>query len=1020
MSVRIRSRHADLGGGSTTRFNEDAPRPPVPGMEGDTTTTTTTTTATTNVPSPSPLSKYNRSMYSPHSFYPTKTNGNSVTGVSNGDSFRGGGGGGGLSDGSLSVSVAATPRRSDLDLGYEPEGSASPTPPYLRWAESLHSLLDDEDGIQLFRAFLCQEDCGDLLDFWFACSGFRKLPGGTAVGGSLSGSGTGSTSSAAGSSVSGTTGSSSSTDSGVRSSSSDGGSGKRLKLAKAIYRKYIADGSGSVTARQIKPATRSFIRDCVSRQQLDASLFEQAQTEVQGWMEENTYPLFLKSDVYLKHAREHGSWGVGGSGSDSGGGNDGPVHGSADCNSSNPLLNCGSSGGGVEDRTSEVISGGKGVTSVAAGLMAQLTSSNALSSSMMTGTTGGVPAVPPLLPGYLPTLMEDKEWERSTEREEEEEVESGIGGSAPASRLTRELLMETAPLRSSGRKLHHDVREFRHVPWKEPVNPYYVNTGYARAPATSANDSEQQSMSSDADTMSLTDSSVDGIPPYRYRKHHRKEMQESAKVNGRVPLPHIPRTHRLPKDVHVEPERFAAELIVRLESVQREREAQERLEERLRRVRLEEEGDDADVSVVTSVPPYGGGVGNSGVVAMGAPGGASEDDPERILDEHVSRVMKTPGCHSPRSPPSHPHLHPHPHHHHHHPPLSAYHTHPAHTTATHKHPYHTHPHTHTHAAHLGVPGEHADAGGWNGEAALHHHYASSRGRSYGDGVGAAHQELMGYGSKGSTLSRRGLKPKGEAAKGDDGRGPDGRGVESGVPAEELDHKQKILQWMMEGDRESSRHKKSSYSGSGSFKRSQALDPSSSSSSSRPSAGSLDRAGGLGMVPMGMLGGGGTGAPMSHGWASGGGGGGGVSGGAGGGVQPSHLFIQDPTMPPNPAPNPLTQLEEARRRLEEERRRTAALQAKQRHKTAKRAPCDNVTVAYYFCGEPIPYRTSVKGRVVTLGQFKELLTKKGSYRFYFKKVSDEFDCGVVYEEVREDDAILPIFEERIIGKVEKMD
>lgn len=48
----------------------------------------------------------------------------------------------------------------------------------------------------------------------------------------------------------------------------------------------------------------------------------------------------------------------------------------------------------------------------------------------------------------------------------------------------------------------------RHSSWREPVNPYYVNTGYAMAPATSANDSEQQSMSSDADTLSLTDSSV--------------------------------------------------------------------------------------------------------------------------------------------------------------------------------------------------------------------------------------------------------------------------------------------------------------------------------------------------------------------------------------------------------------------------------------------------------------------------------------------------------------------------------
>lgn len=42
----------------------------------------------------------------------------------------------------------------------------------------------------------------------------------------------------------------------------------------------------------------------------------------------------------------------------------------------------------------------------------------------------------------------------------------------------------------------------------------------------------------------------------------------------------------MPKDIHVEPEKFAAELISRLEAVLREREAQEKLEERLKRVRL--------------------------------------------------------------------------------------------------------------------------------------------------------------------------------------------------------------------------------------------------------------------------------------------------------------------------------------------------------------------------------------------------------------------------------------------------
>lgn len=46
--------------------------------------------------------------------------------------------------------------------------------------------------------------------------------------------------------------------------------------------------------------------------------------------------------------------------------------------------------------------------------------------------------------------------------------------------------------------------------------------------------------------------------------------------------------------------------------------------------------------------------------------------------------------------------------------------------------------------------------------------------------------------------------------------------------------------------------------------------------------------------------------------------------------------------------------------------------------------------------------------------------RSGFRYYFKKVSDEFDCGVVFEEVREDDAVLPLFEEKIIGKVEKID
>ncbi|XP_069840383.1 axin-1 isoform X2 [Dendropsophus ebraccatus] len=841
MSVQGKGFPLDLGGS----FTEDAPRPPVPGEEGELVTA-----------DPRPFS---------HSYYSAKN------------------------DGIRNETSTATPRRPDLDLGYEPEGSASPTPPYLKWAESLHSLLDDQDGINLFRTFLQQENCGDLLDFWFACSGFRKLE------------------------------------------PSDSKVEKRLKLAKAIYKKYILDNNG-IVSRQIKPATKSFIKDCVLRQQIEPDMFDQAQMEIQSMMEDNTYPVFLKSDIYLEYTT------IGGE--------------------SPKVYSDHSSGSGT----------GKGP------------------------------------PGYLPTLNEDEEWKCDQAVDDDCERES-----VSSNRLNQKLILEAASHCTAPARRRSDGREFRPGTWREPVNPYYVNTGYAVAPATSANDSEQQSMSSDADTMSLTDSSVDGgIPPYRLRKHHRREMHESAKANGRVPLPHIPRTYHIPKDIHVDPEKFAAELISRLEGVLREREAEQKLEERLKRVRAEEEGDDADISSAPSmvshklpssqpVHHFGSRYSEMGCVGMQIRD-AHEENPESILDEHVQRVMKTPGCQSPgpgrhspkpRSPDGHlsKGL-----------PVSTGTVPPGHGKHSaksgskleapnmyhHKHVYH---HVHHHS---GVkPKEQIEAEAtqrvqsnfsWNVDP---HNYAT-KSRNYAESMGMAPNPMdsLGYSGKVSMLAKRNAK------KVDSGK-LESAAHDMPVVPEDAERHQKIMQWIMEGEKEISRHKKTVHSSSGAKKQSAHDVP-------RPL--SIERPGAV------------------HPW---------VSAQLRNVVQPSHPFVQDPTMPPNPAPNPLTQLEEARRRLEEEERKAGKMQVKQRLKPQKKdskssGPGENVVVAYYFCGEPIPYRTMVKGRVVTLGQFKELLTKKGNYRYYFKKVSDEFDCGVVFEEVRDDDSILPIYEEKIIGKVEKID
>lgn len=39
----------------------------------------------------------------------------------------------------------------------------------------------------------------------------------------------------------------------------------------------------------------------------------------------------------------------------------------------------------------------------------------------------------------------------------------------------------------------------------------------------------------------------------------------------------------------------------------------------------------------------------------------------------------------------------------------------------------------------------------------------------------------------------------------------------------------------------------------------------------------------------------------------------------------------------------------------------------------------LVVTYFFCGEEIPYRSIMKTHCLTLGHFKEQLSKKGNYR-----------------------------------------
>ncbi|KAF0873613.1 AXIN2 protein, partial [Crocuta crocuta] len=340
----------------SSSFHEDAPRPPVPGEEGET-------------PPCQP--------------------------------------GAGKGQGTKPMPVSSNARRNEGGLG-EPEGRASPDSPLTRWTKSLHYLLGDQDGAYLFRTFLERDKCVDTLDFWFACNGFRQMN--------------------------------------LKDT-------KTLRVAKAIYKRYIENNS--IVSKQLKPATKTYIRDGIKKQQIDSIMFDQAQTEIQSVMEENAYQMFLTSDIYLEYVRSGG------------------------------------------ENTAYMSNGGLGSLKVVC--------------------------------GYLPTLNEEEEWACADFKCKLSPTVVG---------LSSKTLRATANARST-ETVENGYRSFRR---SDPVHPYHAGSGYVFAPATSANDSEISSDALTDDSMSMTDSSVDGIPPYRVgsKKQLQREMHRSVKANGQVSLPHFP------------------------------------------------------------------------------------------------------------------------------------------------------------------------------------------------------------------------------------------------------------------------------------------------------------------------------------------------------------------------------------------------------------------------------------------------------------------------------------------------
>ncbi|XP_032303903.1 regulator of G-protein signaling 3 isoform X8 [Coturnix japonica] len=148
-------------------------------------------------------------------------------------------------------------RRRNESPGANPSGkldkvlkSLKPAPEEaLKWGESLEKLLLHKYGLAAFRAFLRTEFSEENLEFWVACEDYKK----------------------------------------TKSQS------KMVSKAKKIFAEYIAIQSckevnlDSYTREHTKENLQNITRGC----------FDLAQKRIYGLMEKDSYPRFLRSDLYL-------------------------------------------------------------------------------------------------------------------------------------------------------------------------------------------------------------------------------------------------------------------------------------------------------------------------------------------------------------------------------------------------------------------------------------------------------------------------------------------------------------------------------------------------------------------------------------------------------------------------------------------------------------------------------------------------------------------------------------------------
>lgn len=428
----------------------------------------------------------------------------------------------------------ATPRRTDIDLGFEPEGSASPLPICDRWKSSLHNMLEDSEGIRLFKKYLADSKRQELLDCWLACKGFRDF-------------GTKNNCSNNSSAASSTTGPLTA----QRTQFDAVTMQTRWKLAKKIFNTYLKKDKCHAVSSIIRDATRQYIykqiknalqaqKNVSSSVELDASLFDQAQNEIEINIEANSYIAFLRSELFQNYA--------------------------AQCESK------------LSKQSSQNVSGHH----------------HAESKNTQPNAPQTVPAEETVPGGrcmYLPRLDENQVWslpvqpnsENTTLDKDQTLNSSRSSGVSSLARVAME--------RSTAASHYERYSNTSDGPdQNNPAYPYFAAPSVTKyyVPPASANASDNASSDATSDSLSMTDGSVDleGNPAYSSKKNKKRMVRYHLRKNPMVQYP--PEFVSLNRRCHYKqnqatlatekPEEFFAQLKVKLEKVAEEQRKKEAME----------------------------------------------------------------------------------------------------------------------------------------------------------------------------------------------------------------------------------------------------------------------------------------------------------------------------------------------------------------------------------------------------------------------------------------------------------